>query len=314
MYNSFKYNNLESKIMAYEHLKDKDVKAWLMEMPQEKINQRRTSWEKLDEMVVELLKDKGVRLTKQSAITPKGIFKVHKKNNNLFQKAMDKAREKFAANKAGPRNEFFEMKYNYEEIRDLYNKIGGLQNTFPIYMKTKEDYENYAQTHDIWIIEDTKTNEPIGFFSHALFEQGSADHKELEEDFGVKIDKPVLYYDTLAIDNSRIGENLGKMISDITDSYYFNLFNNSKDKTYTPILVTGEINQVKGMDLSRLDHIGKLSRTVHSKRGFEVIGETSSKAAKYLERDAYYQEEDKKHNLSVPGRSFFMKSSYSQGA
>lgn len=36
VYNNFKYNNLESKIMAYEHLKDKDVKAWLMEMPQEK--------------------------------------------------------------------------------------------------------------------------------------------------------------------------------------------------------------------------------------------------------------------------------------
>lgn len=301
--------------MNTENLKDKDVKVWLMEMPADTMQKRALSWADVDRKAVELLEQKNVRLTKQSAFTPKGIFKVRKKDNNVLRRTLDAAREKFAGQKPGPRTEFFEMKYTYEEFRDIYNKIGGLQNTFPPYLKSKEDYESYAQTHDIWVIEDTTNNEPIGFFSQALYEKGSADHKELEDDFGIKIDRPVLYLDTLAIDDSRIGQNLGKMVTDIADGYYFNILNSGafKDKHYTPMLVTGEINQVKGKDLSRLEHIGKLSKEVHAKRGFKVIAETQTKAGKYIDRDAYYQEEDKKHNLSSPSRSFFMVNSYSHG-
>lgn len=299
--------------MSTEALRNKDVKVWLMQMPDQTMQKRTLSWSEIDAKAAELLEQKHVRLTKQSAFSPKGIFKVRKKNNNPLREALETAREKFAAIRPGARNEFFEMKYTYEEFRDIYNKIGGLQNTFPPYLKSKEDYESYAKSHDIWVLEDTKTNEPIGFFSQALYEKGSADHKELEDDFGIKIDRPVLYLDTLAIDNSRIGQNLGKMVTDIADGYYFNILGSGKfkDKHYTPMLVTGEINQVKGKDLSRLENIGKLSKEVHAKRGFEVIAETQAKAGKYFDRDAYFQEEDKKHNLSSPSRSFFMANSYS---
>lgn len=80
--------------MNTENLKDKDVKVWLMEMPADTMQKRALSWADVDRKAVELLEQKNVRLTKQSAFTPKGIFKVRKKDNNVLRRTLDAARKK----------------------------------------------------------------------------------------------------------------------------------------------------------------------------------------------------------------------------
>jgi|GEM_PF-1232857 len=290
--------------MTEKNFADLDVKVWLMEMPADVMKKKTLSWKEIDRKIVSLLNDKGVRITKQSGFTPKGIFRVGGRESKSTT-MLGRIRENMAAQRPGLTTEFFEMTYSYEEIRDVYNKIGGLQNTFPPYMKTKEDYEVYAKSHDIMVLEDVKTNEPVGFFSQTVYEPGSGFHQDIKESFGIETDKKIFYIDTIALDESRIGQGIGKDISDICDAYYGQILGEG----HIPMLYTGEINQVKGGDLSRLKNIGKLAKEAHEKRGFKVVGETMAKAQKYIDRDTYYQEQDKEHNLSS-GRRFFMRRSY----
>lgn len=56
--------------------KQDKCRVWLMEMPDAEKPKRTKGFGDIDKMTVSLLRDKGIRITKSSSITPKGIFKV----------------------------------------------------------------------------------------------------------------------------------------------------------------------------------------------------------------------------------------------
>lgn len=252
------------------------AKVWLMK----KTANKRVSYSELDKKVNALL-FKGVRCTKSSAITPKGIFSINNHNEKGWKNFVGRAKRMLAEKgltKASANNLFFEMDYNFEEMRDIYNKIGGTQNNFPPYMQTKEEFEEYKKSHDIIVFEDTKTNRPIGFTTMGVYTKGSADFNEMEEDYNIKINRDILYYDTLAIDKDYQGSNVGREVVEIFNSFYSNLF----DKTHDSFLVTGEINQ---------NNKGEHSKGFHSKvLGFEIVGEMEVDSSKYEKRYETYKD------------------------
>lgn len=244
--------------------------VYIMEMPEDQIDKRQLSMTDVDNKVVKLLED-GFRITKQSAITKKGIFGVDSSHKTVADKIALHRRKHTKPEEARQDNIFFEMKYDYNEIRNIYNKIGGEQNNFPPYMQSPESYEEYRKTHDILVVEETSNNKPVAFMTRTVFPVGSEDFKEMCEDANKSIDKNIFYFDTMAIDKDYLGKGLGKSITEITDGYYLSIF--GKDVNY--MLVTGDINTAKG---------GKLSLKNHEDRGLELINTFSKDSSNYQKR------------------------------
>ena len=149
--------------------KQDKCRVWLMEMPDAEKPKRTKGFGDIDKMTVSLLRDKGIRITKSSSITPKGIFKV--KNGEGVAGKLDSFKRKIAEKglmPAGSRNLFFEMDYDFDEFRRVYDEVGGRQNNFPLYLSSKEEFEKYKENHDLWVFEDVNTGRPIGFMTREL--------------------------------------------------------------------------------------------------------------------------------------------------
>lgn len=87
--------------------KQDKCRVWLMEMPDAEKPKRTKGFGDIDKMTVSLLRDKGIRITKSSSITPKGIFKV--KNGEGVAGKLDSFKRKIAEKglmPAGSRNLF----------------------------------------------------------------------------------------------------------------------------------------------------------------------------------------------------------------
>ena len=74
--------------------KQDKCRVWLMEMPDAEKPKRTKGFGDIDKMTVSLLRDKGIRITKSSSITPKGIFKV--KNGEGVAGKLDSFKRKIA--------------------------------------------------------------------------------------------------------------------------------------------------------------------------------------------------------------------------
>ena len=271
------------------------AKVWLMKKTAEK----KLSYAEIDDKVVSLLMKKGIRITKSSAITPKGVFSIDDKDKKGWKGLVDKLKKRLIEKgvvKPKADNLFFEMDYNFSEVKAIYDKIGGFQNNFPPYIRTKKEFEEYKKTHDIFVFEDVKTNKPIGFMTMCIYKKGSQDFKEMEEDYGIKLKKDVLYYDTLAIDKSYQGSSVGRDVADVLNNFYSNVFGNSHEF----LLVTGEINQNKD---------GQPSKGFHSKvLGFEIVGELEVDSSKYKNRYDHYK------NKGYENLNLSLRNSYSRRA
>ncbi len=258
--------------------------VYIMEMPESEITKRKSTMEDVDKKVVELL-DRGFRITKQSAITKKGIYGVDSPNQTVSDKIATYKR-KLKSEEAKEDNIFFEMNYDFDDIRNIYSKIGGSQNNFPPYMQSREAYEEYKKTHDILVVEETATNKPVGFMTRTVYPIGSDDFKDMCEDANKKLDKNVFYFDALAIDKDYLGKGLGRSLTEITDTYYLNIFKNN----VTYMLTTGDINTAKG---------GKLSLKNHEDRGFQVVNTFAKDSSNYKKRYEDNWENKGFENLSL---------------
>ncbi len=110
--------------------KTTQANVYIMEIPENEVKKRISTMEYVDKKVVELL-NKGFRITKQSAITKKGIFGVDGPQKTVSDKIAIYKRKHIRNQKAAEDNIFFEMSYSFNEIRTIYAKLGGVQNNFP---------------------------------------------------------------------------------------------------------------------------------------------------------------------------------------
>lgn len=263
--------------------KQDKCRVWLMEMPDAEKPKRTKGFGDIDKMTVSLLRDKGIRITKSSSITPKGIFKV--KNGEGVAGKLDSFKRKIAEKglmPAGSRNLFFEMDYDFDEFRRVYDEVGGRQNNFPLYLSSKEEFEKYKENHDLWVFEDVNTGRPIGFMTRELIRTGTPGAQEYADDFGYKAKRDILYMDTFALDEGYKAKGLGKDISQITDAYYLKIFGEKCDF----LLVTGDINTVNPQ---------KLSRCNHEDRGFVSVAEIVVDTHKFETRYAEWNNRLKKN-------------------
>lgn len=279
-------------VNKYWEIADK-ANVYIMEMPEEEVAKHKLSMAEIDKKTVDLL-NQGFRITKQSAITKKGIYGVDTPNKTVSDKIAIHRRKNNKNEKPKEDNVFFEMNYDFNDIRNIYNKIGGEQNNFPPYMQTQEEYEKYRKTNDILIIEEIATNKPVGFMTRTIFPVGSEDFKEMESDANKKFDKTIFYFNTLAIDKDYLGKGLGKAITEITDGYYLNIFGNNV--TYT--LTTGDINTAKG---------GKLSLKNHEDRGLRLINTFVKDSNAYEKRYKDNWEGKNYDNLNLSTQNSYRK-------
>ncbi len=215
-------------------------KYWDGTMSEENKKKHQLTWTQIDEMAEALLKD-GYRIVKYSTITPKGEFSLHSTATSIEPKAT---------------NLFFELEFNEEEFKQLYQLLGRYQNNFPDYFKAPGDYEKYCATHDLWVLEDIKTHGPthpipVGFATFCF-----DDSKDGREEFHVPENQRLLYHDTVVIDPDIQGSHVGMRFMNITDAYYLRHFG-TEGICYG--LCTGEINT---------SDVGQLSLKFHEKRGF----------------------------------------------
>lgn len=279
-------NLAKNKSMANKLWERTDkANVYIMEMPENEVENRISTMGDVDKKAVELL-NRGFRITKQSAITKKGIYGIDSLNQTVSDKIAAYKRKYIKNEEAKEDNIFFEMNYDFDDIRNIYSKIGGAQNNFPQYMQSRKAYEEYKKTHDILVVEEIATNKPVGFMTRTVYPIGSEDFKDMCEDANKKINKNVLYFDTLAIDRDYLGKGLGKSLTEITDAYYLNIFKNN----VTYMLTTGDINTAKG---------GKLSLKNHEDRGFEVVNTFVKDSSHYKKRYEDNWENKGYDNLSL---------------
>lgn len=207
---------------------------------------------------LELLKDKGYRVVKSSAFTPRGIY--------------DKDHTAPVSGEPAANNLFFEQNFDPFEFMAIYNKYGRYENNFPVYFDgTPESYEAYAKKCDIFVLEEIATNKPVGFATRYLIEAGSQEAKEMEEG-GIPVEDKLVYNDTLAVSASLQGMGVGKLFADALDGYYVSNF--GIDNQYA--LCTGAINTNDKNDLSQGFHA--------SKRGYGNWIENKAKMSKWINR------------------------------
>ncbi len=214
-------------------------------------------YEGIDKTLVQLL-NKGYRIVKSSAFTPKGTY------NNQNTAPLD----------AQPNadNLFFEQNFNPKEFMAVYNKYGRYENNFPIYFDgTEESYAAYAQKSDIFVLEEIATNRPVGFASFQLIEAHTPEAKELEEE-GVPTENKLIYNDTIAICPTLQGKGIGKLFAEALDRFYIQNF--GTQNTYA--LCTGAINTN--------DHKQLALRFHAQQRGFSSWIEHKCSLEKWMKR------------------------------
>lgn len=186
-----------------------------------------------------LLLAKGYRVVKSSAFTPRGIY--------------DREHTDAAAGAPAADNLFFEQAFDPAEFMSVYNKYGRYENNFPIYFDgTPQSYEAYAQKSDIFVLEETATNKPVGFATFQLIEAGSPEALEMEE-AGIPVKDKLIYNDTIAVSAALQGKGLGKLFAEALDGYYVQNF--GVENQYA--LCTGAINTNDKNDLSKGFHGGQ---------------------------------------------------------
>jgi len=229
---------------------------WDGVMTEEDKKKRQLTWEQLDEMAGGLLKD-GYRIIKCSAISPKGVYSLYSRGEPTPPNAS---------------NLFFELEFNEEEFKRIYDFLGRYQNNFPDYLKKPGDYEEYKRSHDLWILEDIKTHGPthpipVGFATFCF-----DDSKEGREEFHVPEGQRLLYHDTVVIDPGIQGKHVGMRFMNITDGYYLRHFG-TDGICYG--LCTGQINTTDK---------GTLSLKFHEERGFRNWFKYSAPYSKWTSR------------------------------
>lgn len=268
------------------------ARVWLMKMPEAEKKKRIQSYSRIDKMITKLLKDKGIRITKSSSITSRGIFHVDGKSDGIKSKleAVKRYVSSMSHVFSSSRNLFFEMNYDYEEFRRIYDEIGGRQNNFPLYLGSKAEFEIYKKKHDLLVFEDVNTGKPVGFMTRELVKKDSPSAREYKDDFDYDVCRDILYMDTFALDEEYKAKGLGRDISQITDAFYLKELGDKCDF----LLVTGDINTVNSKKLS-LDN--------HKDRGFEVVAEIVNDASCYKERyDKWINRiaENERHSAYAP--------------
>ena len=223
---------------------DPMMTVWYRKMSEESKDRKTLSYQQIDDKLNTLL-EKGYRIVKCSAISPRGKY-----NLENFQNSKDQEMP------AAADTLFFELPVEKRDFEDMYKIFGMFYNNFPDYFKDAEDFAKYAQKSDIWIIEDVKTNKPVGFSTYNMITAKSPDAAEYQEDYGFK--EKLLYHDTIALSPEIQGKGVGHLVTDIIDGYYLQYFGKGTDYG----LCTGEINTSSG---------GRLSNEFHSRRGYDVV-------------------------------------------
>lgn len=218
---------------------------WYGELAQDKKKEFAAGgFKRVDEILGKLF-DKGYRVVKSSAITPRGIYDKY----NLTAQESEPA-----AN-----NLFFEQKFNAQEFMDLYDKVARFENNFPIYFDgSAKSYQNYAQKSDIYVLERIRDNKALGLASFQLIEAGTPEADDMK-DSGFPVKDKLIYHDTVAISSELQGAGVGKLFCEALDAYNVACF--GADQQY--ILCTGKINFADNK---------KLAREFHTARGYGTDG------------------------------------------
>lgn len=252
----------------------KILKYWDGVMSPEAKARRNKSYEQIDDMALELL-NMGYRIVKSSAITPEGEFGLGRKPE--------------MSDNASASNLFYEQKFNRQEFEGLYDYFGRYQNNFPDYFSEPGAFEKYAQTHDIWVVEDIQTNRPVAFSTYR-FAEDAAESKA----YGTEEGQTMLYHDTVALDSELQGNGIGMKIMNIMDAYYLQTL--GENINYA--LCTGEIN-TNGENV--------LAKGFHEKRGFGQWQEGEGSLGKWIKRQ---ESLSNKYHGTIPSKQGPMYSSY----
>lgn len=243
------------------------LKVWFGTMTPEAKKSRKISFAEIDKKLVEL-SDKGYRIVKSSAITPEGEYDIYK--------SPAKDAEPSASNL------FFELKMNKKEFEDIYDRFGRYDNNFPDYFTSDEEFKKYTQKSDIFIVEDIKTNRPVGFATYNLVDVGTDEAKEYKDDCNLEIKDKLIYNDTIALSGDLQSKGIGKLVCDIVDGYYLQSFGENNEYG----LYTGEINTTNK---------GSLAKDFHEKRGFGNWVESEAPLDKWLKRYKSIEKKAKKY-------------------
>ncbi len=243
-----------------------ELKVWDGTMTEEAKKERNLPYDEIDKLTEELLK-KGYRIVKSSAITPKGNY-----GTDVFSQQSDSA---------NAQNLFYEQTFDEQDFIDLYDRFGRYENNFPDYFKSSEAFKEYVKTHDIWVIEDIKTNRPVGFSTICI-----SNDPEERALYQTKEGQTLLYHDTVAIDSELQDKGIGSLFAKIFDAYYLRYFaDKGIDINYA--LCTGEINT---------SHTNRLSKNFHETyRGFGNWVESTGRLEKWLDRYKSMSTRVKKH-------------------
>lgn len=266
-----KYGSYDEAVKYYREkvaLSDEKrlLKVWDGVMLDDAKKERCKSFAEIDKMTEALL-DKGYRIVKSSVLTPKG---------GNFEEKTPKAD-----------NLFFEQTFDGEEFKTIYDYFGRYQNNFPIY----SDFNEYAKTHDIWVVEDIKTGRPVAFSTYAFI-----DDKETRDLYNTKDNQVLLYHDTVVLDAELQGGGIGMAIMDIMDAYYLQTLGADNINF---ALCTGEINT---------NDKGIISKGFHEKRGFGNWIEDEAPLKKWVMR--YVDGIAKDFSAIKPNKPTLMTASY----
>ena len=273
-----KYGNIGRKVAEYHRKyksidESRELKYYDGVMSEQAKVVRDKGYDKIDEMALELL-EKGYRIVKSSAITPKG--------GDYDNKAPD-------AN-----NLFYEQRFNQEEFIGLYDYFGCYQNNFPDYFSEKGAFEEYVKTHDIWVVEEIETGRPVAFSTYCI--NSNEEDRKL---YGTREDQKLLYHDTVALDAELQGKGIGMKIMDIMDAYYLRTMGRDNINF---ALCTGDINS---------NDKGIISKGFHEKRGFGNWVEGTAPFKKWVDR--FVNGVNKKYNGKAPEKPKLMVASYRNG-
>lgn len=240
---------------------------------------------KYTDKLLSLLLAKGYRVVKSSAFTPKGIY-----NHEHTAAAAGEAPQ---AN-----NLFFEQNFAAEEFISVYDKYGRYENNFPIYFDgTEQSYQKYAAKSDIFVLEDTSSNKPVGFATFQMIKGGTSEAKEMEED-GFPVADKLIYNDTIAVSAELQGKGVGRLFAEALDSYYVSQFGVQSEYG----LCTGAINTNDQNVLAKSFH--------ESQRGYGRWVKGSGLMSKWASR----WRQDKIENRGSCINPAFMRNSYRAAA
>ncbi len=237
-------------------------------MSEEAKQKRNKTYDEIDSLV-DLLQEKGYRIVKHSAITPKG--------------------GDYDSEEPSASNLFYETDFNAQEFKGLYDYFGRYQNNFPDYFINEESFQQYAKTHDIWVIENIETEVPVAFSTFCI--SNDPDDRKL---YKAEDGQTLLYHDTVVLDAELQGKGLGMLLSDIMDGYYLQTL--GTDIQYG--LCTGWINS---------NDKGEIAKTFHEKRGFGDWVEGEAPLLKWVNR---YNTLNAEYNDQAPPKPLKMELSH----